>query len=341
MFTQTQTKLLLNQTIAHLTMADITLPDPPIQLKPIHCYMKVASDIERVDPVVAYWVRLFATETGFKIDKDSKESKAFLGSIIMWLEKFKTSHKDNEAVNNTTVGQAHVENFVVALFTKADTLDRAGTANKSTVRMFYMASLLFEAMAAFGPLTDDIKEKAKYAKFKAAYIQKCLKMGQVPKPGPLDGADLQMPSDEGDDQKQPESSSDSAGPMPQVPSAGANNSSQEPFILTPSQVSFPTNPALLPQPPAPATCSLDKPTVKLPEVPSQTLNTPANTSAVSTISATRFHAINGAPLNPEDLTKSQKYCKFANSALEYDDIATAVANLEKALKLLTTGQRID
>ena len=33
-----------------------------------------------------------------------------------------------------------------------------------------------------------------------------------------------------------------------------------------------------------------------------------------------------------------KFCKFAGSALQYEDNDTAIDNLNKALKLLTTGQ---
>lgn len=42
-------------------------------------------------------------------------------------------------------------------------------------------------------------------------------------------------------------------------------------------------------------------------------------------------------LNPELMTKAQKYCKWAGSALTYDDVPTAINNLEKALRLLKTG----
>lgn len=45
----------------------------------------------------------------------------------------------------------------------------------------------------------------------------------------------------------------------------------------------------------------------------------------------------GVSLTPEQMTKAQKYCKFAGSALSYDDVATALLNLEKALHLLKTG----
>lgn len=43
-------------------------------------------------------------------------------------------------------------------------------------------------------------------------------------------------------------------------------------------------------------------------------------------------------LTPDQMTKAQKYCKYAGSALNFDDVKSAIENLEKALRLLTTGQ---
>lgn len=40
----------------------------------------------------------------------------------------------------------------------------------------------------------------------------------------------------------------------------------------------------------------------------------------------------------ERMGKAQKFIKWAGSALNYDDVPTAVANLEKALLLLKTGR---
>nr|KAG5699358.1 hypothetical protein BaRGS_008266 [Batillaria attramentaria] len=47
----------------------------------------------------------------------------------------------------------------------------------------------------------------------------------------------------------------------------------------------------------------------------------------------------------EDLTaqhyqKALKYCKYASSSLQYEDSATAIDNLQKALKIMTTGQDV-
>ena len=43
-------------------------------------------------------------------------------------------------------------------------------------------------------------------------------------------------------------------------------------------------------------------------------------------------------VTPEQMAQAQKFCKYASSALTYEDIPTAVDNLQKALRLLTTGQ---
>ena len=46
----------------------------------------------------------------------------------------------------------------------------------------------------------------------------------------------------------------------------------------------------------------------------------------------------GVELEPMDYTKAQKYCKYASSALQYEDVPTAIDNLQKALRLLQTGK---
>lgn len=45
-----------------------------------------------------------------------------------------------------------------------------------------------------------------------------------------------------------------------------------------------------------------------------------------------------ATLTPDQIAKAQKYCKWAGSALNYDDTKTAITNLRNALELLQTGR---
>ena len=46
----------------------------------------------------------------------------------------------------------------------------------------------------------------------------------------------------------------------------------------------------------------------------------------------------GVQLSAAEYQKAIKYCKYASSALQYEDSKTAIDNLTKALKLLTTGK---
>ena len=43
-------------------------------------------------------------------------------------------------------------------------------------------------------------------------------------------------------------------------------------------------------------------------------------------------------LTQEQFVKAQKYCKYASSSLDYEDTPTAIDFLNKALRLLQTGQ---
>lgn len=43
-------------------------------------------------------------------------------------------------------------------------------------------------------------------------------------------------------------------------------------------------------------------------------------------------------LKPEDYANAMKYCRFASSALQYEDAKTAIENLSKALHVLTNGR---
>jgi len=46
-----------------------------------------------------------------------------------------------------------------------------------------------------------------------------------------------------------------------------------------------------------------------------------------------------AGLQPQDVSRVQKLCKFASSALDYDDADTAIKNLTEALEILKSNQK--
>jgi len=275
-------------------MASTTFPSVPPILKPLQSFMKIASDFEKLDAVIAYWVRFYVVQNGLKIDSKSKESIGFLTAIMSWLEKEKKLRHDNEAITNDITGEAHLENYALQLFSRADNDDREGKANKNTSRLFLISSHLFEVLSVFGEIDEDIKRRIKYAKWKAIYISKCLKNGETPIPGPVGGID---------------------------------DEDLELYNFQPSNTNTENT-----------TNSFDNVNNKSEKVvpDSEPISSPSNVSSSAT-NQSSLTAINGKPLAAEDLVKAQKLCKFAGSALQYEDIPTAITNLQKALSLLTTG----
>ncbi|KAG8658264.1 protein HOMOLOG OF MAMMALIAN LYST-INTERACTING PROTEIN 5 [Manihot esculenta] len=154
-------------------------------------YLQRADELQKHEPLVSYYCRLYAMEKGLKIPQNerTKTTNSLLISLMNQLEKDKKSLKLGPDDN------LHLEGFALSVFGKADKQDRAGRADLNTAKTFYAASIFFEILNQFGPLQSDLEQKQKYAVWKAADIRKALKEGRKPTPGPPDGdEDLSVPS---------------------------------------------------------------------------------------------------------------------------------------------------
>lgn len=60
--------------------------------------------------------------------------------------------------------------------------------------------------------------------------------------------------------------------------------------------------------------------------------------SASSIPPTYVQETATSSLTPEKMAEAQKLCKYASSALTYEDVPTAIDNLQKALRLLTAGR---
>ncbi|KAJ9153842.1 hypothetical protein P3X46_027240 [Hevea brasiliensis] len=153
-------------------------------------YLQRADELQKHDPLVAYYCRLYAMEKGLKIPQNerTKTTNSLFISLMNQLEKDKKSLKLGPEDN------LHLEGFALNVFGKADKQDRAGRADLNTAKTFYAASIFFEILNQFGALQPDLEQKQKYAVWKAADIRKALKEGRKPNPGPPDGdEDLSIP----------------------------------------------------------------------------------------------------------------------------------------------------
>ncbi|XP_022941208.1 protein HOMOLOG OF MAMMALIAN LYST-INTERACTING PROTEIN 5-like [Cucurbita moschata] len=154
-------------------------------------YLQRADELQKHEPLVAYYCRLYAMERGLKIPQGerTKTTNALLISLMNQLEK------DKKSLSLGPDDSLHLEGFALNVFAKADKQDHAGRADLNTAKTFYAASIFFEIISQFGPLQPDLEKKRKYAVWKAADIRKALKEGRKPQPGPPSGdEDLSVPS---------------------------------------------------------------------------------------------------------------------------------------------------
>uniref|UniRef100_A0A3Q1HT82 Vacuolar protein sorting-associated protein VTA1 homolog n=1 Tax=Acanthochromis polyacanthus TaxID=80966 RepID=A0A3Q1HT82_9TELE len=295
----------------------------PPQLRSIQHHLRTAQEHEKRDPVVAYYCRLYSMQTGMKLDSKTPECRKFLIKLMDQLESMKKELSDNDSISQEVVGNAHIENYALKMFLYADNEDRAGRFHKNMIKSFYTSSLLLDVLSVFGELSEENIQHRKYARWKATYIHNCLKSGETPQAGPIAmGEDEEAgagtshgASFRGDPPSQSFQGQDEGPSGP--PATNYNN------IHIPPGAHAPANtPAELPPPTAEAAKPVPMP------------------RSVPTVDPTLLNAQQqgGVHLSPEDFTKAQKYCKYAGSALQYEDVGTAIQNLQKALKLLTTGK---
>ncbi|KAM9797980.1 vacuolar protein sorting-associated protein VTA1 homolog [Neosynchiropus ocellatus] len=302
----------------------------PPQLKPIQHHIRTAQEHEKRDPVVAYYCRLFAVQSGMKLDSKSPECRKFLVRLMDQLEAMKKEMSDNDSITQDVVGNAHIENYALKLFMYADNEDRAGRFHKNMIKSFFTASLLLEVLSVFGELSEENIQQRKYARWKATYIHTCLKNGETPQSGPMAMDQL---GEEVEDEEGVEGfsrgGSFSGAQLDPDPRCGP-----APIGFNPSPDSSNVSGVhVQPGAHAPANTPADR---HPPAEPAKPVPTPRTVTTLAPSSPDPQPG--GFQLTPEDFTQAQKYCKYAGSALQYEDVNTAVQNLQKALRLLTTGR---
>lgn len=318
-------------------------PEVPATLKPIAHYLKTAQEHDARDAIVSYWCRLYALQLGLKINSQGLEERKFLIQVMDWLETTKKAHSENESITNEVAAQAYLENYALKLFLYADKQDRASNFGKNVVKAFYTAGMIYDVLQTFGDLTEEVTQNRKYAKWKASYIHNCLKNGETPVPGPMKSEE----DEELDNELQNLVPGPSNAPAPDQP--GPSNQ-QPPYPPTGFNTFPAPGPPVSPGPPSgPTNFTTNDPfsNVKAPTPPSEPEKPPGGwkpytgptPAGPETVEAPGVAApATGVTLTPDQITKAQKYCKWAGSALNYEDVKTAIDNLQKALRLLQTGQ---
>ncbi|KAI9008091.1 Vta1 like-domain-containing protein [Gaertneriomyces semiglobifer] len=299
---------------------------PPAELKFINPYLQRARELQSKEPIVAYWCKFYAAKLAIDKSVKEKECQIFLLNLMDEMEQDKKALGANEAITNDVVAYAHVENFALRIFQNADTEDRQGRASKKTAKTFLAASIFLELLKVFGDIDSEVHDKIGYSKFKAADIIKALREGRTPTPG-LPG-EAPLPDDEtqhtGEGFSQPTEGTSAAVPPPYPSQWSSAGQSSPPGSFSESgpHEHMPSASVHQPRPPPTTTASHAAP---------MSLSTPSDPTPMLSREeyASKYKAVQAA----------QKHSRFAISALQYDDIPTAIDNLEQALTALRQLKR--
>lgn len=294
---------------------------PPDALKQIKPYVTLATQLEQKnEKVVAYYCRLYAVQQGMNINKSQPDCKKFLFQLMDLLELTKKQNPNDEAIHSETAGQAFVEDYALRIFGKADDDDRQSKFNKNLVKQFYSAGLLFDVLNCFGDLSEDLVAKKQYAKRKAMYLNRCFQTGEAPIPGPIVGDAF---NEETDGESGAGAGAGAGGSGGYETNASAPHNSNYGLGGYGSSGASPSSSSTHNNDNRPSSSSKNKST------------TASNANDLYYEQGT---VSNESSFPPEVMQKAQKLCKYAQSALQYDDVKTAIANLEQCLRVLKTGK---
>jgi len=322
--------------------------------------------LDSVQPVVAYYCRMYAVITAVSAKEKNADDKALIASTMGWLE----AHKSVKEIDKDAA-KAQIETFAVQVFNLADDEDRAGTATKQTVMKFRSATIFFEILKQFGELSADVKEKLKYSQWKCVDIIRALKEGRVPKPGGADEQELQGDSTTDDAPSEDAGAQGHASEAGEMPSeAGSDMPSEAGGEEPHSGESYPADshsdipmehkaedsmpqylPYTHPTEPASAPMADDTPHDTTPHTP---VSPPSAASAPEPVRRPEPEvrrpaaAASGTPSGPSVPIKSQgkgldrdaaikegeTMAKHAQSALRFEDIKSAVDKLKLSLGYL-------
>ncbi|KAK3841453.1 MAG: Vta1 like-domain-containing protein [Linnemannia gamsii] len=162
----------------------MSVANVPEALKSITPFLQRAAQLQEREPVVSYYSNYYAAKLAIQKASKDNSCRPFIVELLVVLEEQKKDMGDNEAITSELVGYAHVENFAIKIFSKADDEDRAGQGSQKTAKNFVAAANFLELLKVFGDIDSEVEEKIKYAKWRAADIVKAIRDGRQPAPPP-------------------------------------------------------------------------------------------------------------------------------------------------------------
>ena len=139
-------------------------------LKRLIPYLKRADELEIREPLAAFYCRLYAAEQLMKArSPGDHETDAALISILDEAEKL----KPGLGANISSEGPQAFEQFAREIFDAALETESAGQVDAAALATrFYFASLFFDVLTQFGPLSPELEEQRNFARAKITQLKR-------------------------------------------------------------------------------------------------------------------------------------------------------------------------
>ena len=151
--------------------------DCPPELKGYSSIAARAAELETVEPVISYWCGYHIVERAIQNPGRSTETDSYLSTLLDALDNLKRTHDVSE-IHDRAEGERKMKIFALRVFDNADRESRALKATSQTAQKFLASVAFMDACEVFGPLSEEMKSKRKYAKIQAVRIKSGLMTGK-------------------------------------------------------------------------------------------------------------------------------------------------------------------
>ena len=326
--------------------------DIPEEVKFITPWLQLAEELEEREPVIAYYCEYYALKQAFSKASKVKACQSFFSEFMDYLE----GKKSEGFLPEESVSVELIRVFALRMVKKAEqdandlqafssAMDDSLFIQQTAIAKKYLAAgQLFETLRCFsGVGEEEISKFVKYSKlmaaktFKAAQAAKDHSDGRLLSGGTTDenyNASYEDKNKGYSDKanygnSSDNSSSDSASNASFNASSNSSlNSTSRTSVNASSNESFDaSSDTSVRSSSNTSTDTSSHSSTSAPLIPNSQQHTP---------SSNPINATPSTSVSFDDMQNAQKYCRYAISALQFEDIKTAVDNLQKALSLLTS-----
>ncbi|KAI5786357.1 Vta1 like-domain-containing protein [Peziza echinospora] len=155
---------------------------PPSKLKAVTPFITRAHQIEKTDPVIAYWCYFWAVQIiiSSQLHSGDSDCTAYTTDLLDELEQRKERLLPNDTVTDDLAAQAYIENFALKVFANADNALQARKVSRQTADTFLAAATFLELCKIFPDVDAEIHSKIKFSKYQATRIIKAFQAGEDP-----------------------------------------------------------------------------------------------------------------------------------------------------------------